>query len=251
MHTGKSILATRGRPIHAEARQTVPSSMVDGQPAAISIKLVILPRTRIGLGREGLRRHLETIHGPMVAADPHVRQVFRGYVHHYVQDSPVRDLAELKERDAVTIIRFGSAQDMIASKASAGYRDRIGPDEDNFREVEGSVGLSAQEIVVLPGLEQAARKIFVFRRLPEVDEAQLSGWVDRLAELQGVAGLTGIVTNSARLVQGDFDLLQFDEIGLADGADATALVEQVARLAGQYFGGTESFHLFVEPVIFI
>lgn len=107
------------------------------------VKLVILPRTRTGLGRAGLRRHLETIHGPMVVGETEVSAPFTRYVHHYTRttDLPL----QMEERDAVTFIHFDSMAGMIASKASEGYRDRVGPDEDNFREVEGSIAGRATE----------------------------------------------------------------------------------------------------------
>lgn len=78
------------------------------------IKLVILPRTLAGLGRDGLRKHLSTVHGPMVMAEPEVSQAFRSYVHHYAVDCPVA--GEMTDRDAVTVIRFDAMADMIASK---------------------------------------------------------------------------------------------------------------------------------------
>ncbi|MCX7282697.1 MAG: EthD domain-containing protein, partial [Novosphingobium sp.] len=186
--------------------------MPEGLPPG-PVKLVILPKTRSGLGRAGLRAHLERIHGPMVVAEPDVSGGFTGYVHHYAHDHQVEPA--LAGRDAITVIRFGDIADMVASKASVAYRDRVGPDEDNFRELAGSVALFAQERVAAPGGDQAASKLFVFRA---VDRLDLDAWTAALAALAAHPGVTGLVSNRAQVAEGDFPYNQFDEIGL--GADA-------------------------------
>lgn len=220
--------------------------MAEGGPPQGPIKLVILPRTRVGLGRDGLRRHLEAIHGPMVVGEVDVSGRFVSYVHHYAQDMPAVPGAKvLADRDAVTIIRFASLADMVASKASDAYRDRVGPDEDNFRELDGSIALFADETVVAPGIEQAERKLFVFRsHAANVPDA----WAKALA---AEAGLTGVVTNQARVVEGGFRYVQFDEIGLSAAADPALVIARLAGLARAHFDDCETGLVLAEPVRFI
>lgn len=219
--------------------------MAESPPSGL-IKLVILPRTRAGLGRDGLRRHLETVHGPLVVAEPEVSGKFASYVHHYTCDCPATPT--LEERDAVTVIRFAAIADMAASKASAAYRDFIGPDEDNFRELAGSVALFTEEREVAPGADDASAKLFVFRNAGDLDLAE---WAGALAEIAARPGVCGVITNRTRVVEGDFPFSQFDEIGLDADADASACVEALAALAAATIAPSETRHLLAEPVRFL
>lgn len=215
-------------------------------PPTGPIKLVILPRTRQGLGRAGLRHHLENVHGPMVVADPEVSGGFTGYVHHYAQD--MADAALLEDRDAVTVIRFAEIAAMVASKASEGYRLRVGPDEDNFREMDGSVALFASERVAAPGIADAVAKLFVFRTVEGFD---LDAWACTLAPMAARGDVCGIVSNLARVVDGAFAFTQFDEVGLAAGADPVVLAGVIGALAEEHLAPAETRHLLTEPVCFI
>jgi hypothetical protein len=213
------------------------------------VKLVILPRTRIGLGRSGLRQHLETVHGPLVVSEPDVSGRFSSYVHHYVQDLAVpAGLAILQDRDAVTIIRTPSMADLGLSKENAAYRDRISPDEDNFREVEGSVALLAEEFEVAPGIEDASCKLFIFRNsAPD----RLDVWASKVSELVLANGLHGAVINTTKTIEGQFTYSQFDEIGLRVTSDPTAIAASIHQAAITHFGAVETRLLFAEPVRFI
>jgi hypothetical protein len=223
--------------------------VVDGSEPAGPVKLVILPRTRIGLGRSGLRQHLETVHGPMVVSEPDVSSRFSGYVHHYVQDLAVpADMAILQDRDAVTIIRTPSMADLGLSKANAAYRDRISPDEDNFREVDGSLALLAEEFEVAPGVDDAACKLFIFRNAaPD----RLDEWANKVGELVLANGLHGAVINATKTIEGQFPYSQFDEIGLPAKSDSTAIAAIIHQAALAHFGAVETSLLLAEPVRFI
>ncbi|MEL0211600.1 MAG: EthD domain-containing protein, partial [Novosphingobium sp.] len=216
--------------------------MAEPGPAAGPIKLVILPRTLTGLGRARLRHHLATVHGPMVMAEPAVSKGFRGYVHHYAIACPVQPA--LEDRDAVTVIRFDALADMIASKASDAYRERIGPDEDNFREVEGSVAMFAQERVIASGADDAPRKLFVFRTGGGGD---LDKWAATLSAINVMPGVRGVITNFTQVIEGQWNFDRFDEIGLDHDADIPTLATALLAL------GTagEAGFLLSEPLRFI
>lgn len=224
------------------ARSTRKSFVAEPGTAAAPIKLVILPRTLTGLGRAGLRRHLATVHGPMVMAEPAVSSGFRGYAHHYAIACPVQ--SALEDRDAVTVIRFDALADMIASKASDAYRERIGPDEDNFREIEGSVAMFAHERVIASGADDAPRKLFVFRT-GNCDD--LDKWSDMLSPVTVIPGVRGVITNLTQVIEGQWNFDRFDEIGLDHDADIPALATALLAL------GTagEAGFLLTEPLRFI
>ena len=213
------------------------------------VKLVILPQTRTGLGRRGLRAHLEAIHGPMVVSEPDVSGGFLSYVHHYTQDiAPLQGAAVLPDRDAVTVIRFPSLAALGASKANAAYRDRISPDEDNFREIEGSVALFAQEEEIVSGLHSAPFKLFLFR--PSLaNDAQ--AWGDTLRNIAQENTLQGAAVNTIKVVEGDFPFAQFDEIGLPDAGNAARLADMVVAAAQAQFGDEDFKLLLTQAVRFI
>jgi len=217
-------------------------------PAA-PVKLVILPRTRAGLSRGGLRQHLETVHGPMVVNEPEVAGRFVSYVHHYAQDlTAPKDAAVLHDRDAVTIIRLPGLADLGASKANAGYHDRIGPDEDNFRDIDGSVALLAEAQEVAPGADDAPRKLFIFRNaMPR----NLDAWASTIADIVRDQRLLGAIINSAKPVEGHFPYAQFDEIGLPLATDPASVANIVTMAARAQFGEVDTALILTEPVRFI
>lgn len=224
------------------ARSTTKSDVAEPEPASGPIKLMILPRTLTGLGRAGLRRHLATVYGPMVMAEPAVSSGFRGYIHHYAIACPVQPA--LEDRDAVTFIRFDTLADMIASKASNAYRERIGPDEDNFREIEGSVAMFAQERVIASGADDAPRKLFVFRTgsCDDLDQCAAA-----LSAISVVPGVQGVITNLTQVIEGQWSFGRIDEIGLEHDADIPTLATALLAL------GTagEAGFLLTEPLRFI
>lgn len=185
----------------------------------------------------------------MVMNEPEVSGRFSGYVHHYSQDlSPSTGFATLQDRDAITIIRFPALADLAASKANTAYRDRIGPDEDNFREIEGSVALFANEIEVAPGVDDALRKLFVFRN---AKADQIEGWADVISKLVRSSGLSGAVINTAKTIEGHFPLSQFDELGLPLTADPAELAAIITELALAHFGSPDAKLLLAKPFRFI
>ena len=226
------------------------SCVAEAGPPDGPVKLVILPRTRAGLGRDGLRRHLETVHGPMVMAEPEVSGRFVTYVHHYAQ---VPDIAMpvLDDRDAVTIIRFATLADLAASKAAAGYRDVVGPDEDNFRDIEGSVALLVREAESLCGTDDALLKLFVFRTVGNFSDDALAGWADALRAKAPGWGITGAVTNVADKVEGLFPYGQFDELGLRASGDAALALNRLTQEFEDMFGPVPTSCILTEPVRFL
>lgn len=223
--------------------------MAESGGAAGLVKLVILPRTLAGMGRAGLRRHLEEVHGPMVVAATDVCGRFVSYVHHYAQELPALASATvLDDRDAITVIRFRSMADLAASKASAAYRESVGPDEDNFRELDGSVALIAQELEVIPGLEHAARKLFIFRTKAA---ASPRDWADTLSRVARELEAPGVLTNDARIVEGVFSYVQFDEIGVPETADDSLFVARLTAAAASHFGDCSTACVLTQPVRFI
>lgn len=225
------------------------SSVADALPQG-PVKLVILPRTRDGLGRDGLRRHLETVHGPMVVREPDVSGGFITYVHHYALGLDAGTQV-LDDRDAVTIIRFAEFADLVASKSARAYREVVGPDEDNFREIEGSVALFVREIDVLAGADDAPRKLFVFRAVQAVSDDALRLWSDTLRDNALAWGIAGAITNVVRSAEGHFPYCQFDEIGLHANANAALVVDQLMREAGRVFGSIPTCCMLTEPVRFL
>lgn len=188
------------------------------------LKLMILPRTLDGLGRAGLRRHLETVHGPLVMAETEASEAFRRYVHHYAIEIDGLPLAVLPDRDALTTICFDRFADLIASKSSAAYVERIAPDEDNFRQIDGSIALSARETVILRDAHDAARKLFVFRKLPLP--------VPDHASLAAIDGLASLVRNDVSSLEGEFPFVQIDEIGLDEGGNPALVTSAVEQALG-------------------
>jgi EthD domain len=222
--------------------------VVDSGSPVAPVKLVILPRTRVGLGREGLRRYLETVHGPMVMNEPDVSGKFCRYVHHYVKDvTEMNGVEFLQDRDAVTIICAASIADLGLSKANDGYRNRIGPDEDNFRQIEGSVALLADEFEVAPGVDDAQHKLLIFRNGNCREEA----WVRTMGKIVRDYGLRGATTNNAKVIEGHFPYSQFDEIGLTATSDIGSLIAEIYEQAREHFGVLDTKLLYVESVRFI
>lgn len=223
--------------------------MAEPGSATAQVKLVILPRTLAGLGRAGLRHHLETVHGPMVVAANDVSGRFVSYVHHYSENPPAHmGIPTLDDHDAITIIRFAEMTDLAASKASAGYRERVGPDEDNFRELDGSVALIARELEIVPDLDNVSRKLFIFRTQAA---ASRSDWADTLSALARELDMPGALTNDIRVVEGAFPYVQFDEIGLPEGADPSVFGARLATAAATHFGDCAAACILTQPVRFI
>ncbi|NBC34993.1 hypothetical protein GTZ99_00295 [Novosphingobium sp. FSY-8] len=222
----------------------------------MSVKLAILPQTLTGLGRAGLRSYLSQHHGPLVMAHADVSGGFRAYVHHYALDEadPVFAAPALEGRDALTIIRFAQIADMIASKASAGYRDVVGPDEDNFRELDGSVAMLLAESVVRAGGDSAARKLFVFRPGVEADPALAQSWADSVAQVLASHPAEAIaawrVNTVVRVAEGTPPGLIFDEIAL-DGPVPPALADALRDAARRQFPHGAALSLCSAPLVFV
>lgn len=234
---------------HHLARLNSRSCVAENFSLNAPVKLVILPRTRAGLGRSGLRHHLETIHGPMVMNEPAVSGRFTSYVHHYVQDvAAMREVDFLDDRDAVTIIRTPTMAELGLSKANSGYCKKVGPDEDNFREVEGSVALLAEEFEVAPGADSARYKLFIFRN---VASDCVAGWSGKVSTFVQNAGIAGIIVNTSKVAEGRFPYRQFDEIGLPDLSNAAGVAAIIQEAALAHFGVVDTRLLFVEAVRFI
>lgn len=208
-------------------------------------KLIILPQTRAGLDRAGLRRHLERVHGPLVMAHPEASDVFRSYVHHYALDEGPEPFGEklLAGRDAVTIIRFASPADIVRSKGSAAYRDLIGPDEDNFRDLAGSVALRGTEEIIVPDAPEADRKVFLFAGEAGLEPAERSG---RLGGMAGLPGIGGLTHNAVQALEGAWPFTVVDEVALLPGADHLAIATAL-RVAGLL---DDASALITQPVTF-
>jgi EthD domain len=181
-------------------------------------KLMILPRTRMGMNRAELRQHLEHVHGPLCLAHIDVGGHFSRYQHHYVIDTaaPPFGIAALPGHDALTVICFDDMAAMIASKASAGYRDAVGPDEDNFREEFGSIALSAAETVIIPPDADAPQKLFIFRKLAGSGPRAVQDWSARIGAMLGDS-VAGYTVNAVTTIGGNADWNVLDEIVLHDG----------------------------------
>lgn len=203
------------------------------------LKLMILPRTRRGLTRHALHHHLEQVHGPLCMAHADVGGHFRRYVHHYVTtatEDPLLGERLLGDRDAITIIGFDGPEAFRASVSSAGYRDVISPDEDNFREVEGSLAFFVEETVLRDG-GGAGLKLFHLRRFAEgIDHVQGSRlWRERIAralDSRAFAGLTGYVHN--RVLPGEGGAPAYhaiDEISLGAGTGDWSAAAAAATIA--------------------
>ena len=185
----------------------------------------------------------------MVMDESDVSGMFTSYVHHYVQNlAPPNDVAILQDHDAVTIIRTATLADLESSKANASYRKRIGPDEDNFRDIDGSVALLVEELEVVPGVDDASHKLFMFRHsmIDRTDE-----WASRIGELVQLKRLRGATINLAKAVTGNFPYSQFDEIGLPIATDVNDLVSVLNKAALAHFGTIDTKMLFAETVRFI
>jgi hypothetical protein len=208
-------------------------------------KLIILPQTRTGMDRAGLRQHLEQVHGPLVMAHPEASDVFRSYVHHYALDEgPVPfGTSLLAGRDAVTIIRFDSPADITRSKGSAAYREVIGPDEDNFRDLAGSVALRAAEDIIAPDAPEAVRKVFLLAGQGSLEAGESR---QRLAAIARLPGLCGLTHNAVEVLEGAWPFPVIDELSLLPGADQQAIADAL-RDAGLLAGASV---LITQPVTF-
>ena len=219
----------------------------------MSIKLAILPRTREGPGREGLQTYLAHSHGPLVMAHGEVSSMFAGYVHHYVQDEPSPLGETLADRDALTIIRFARIEDMIASKASPAYAQIVGPDEDNFRELAGSLAMLLSEATVLAGPEDVARKLFIFRH--GADGQDVESWAAALAPILAAQGADGPIAawrinTIARTLEGPAPAELFDEVSLR-GAIPADLANALTAAAQACFADAPASVLVTSPRIFV
>lgn len=168
-------------------------------------KLMILPKTVPGLSRSGLREHLEHVHAPLCLGLPSVGGHFRRYVHHYAQDGPEVDplLGKPVGRwDALTTICFDNAAAFQASVSSPEYETLVLPDENGFRDAQGSIGMPVDERILLDGRAQEIVVFHLRRRVPGLSRDDAGrAWRDRLASIlvghQG--GLGNYVQN---IVQG-------------------------------------------------
>lgn len=219
----------------------------------MSIKLAILPRTREGLGREGLQAYLAHSHGPLVMAHGEVSGMFAGYVHHYVQDEPSPLGETLADRDALTIIRFARIEDMIASKASPAYAQIVGPDEDNFRELAGSLAMLLSEATVLAGPEDVARKLFIFRHCADAQDVE--SWAAALAPVLAAQGTdepiaAWRINTIVRTLEGPAPAELFDEVSLRSAMPAE-LADALAAAAQACFADAPASVLVTSPKIFV
>lgn len=219
----------------------------------MSVKLAILPKTRDGLGREGLQTYLAQSHGPLVMAHAQVSGMFTGYVHHYTHDEPSPLGASLVNRDALTIVRFARIEDMIASKASPAYTQTVGPDEDNFRELAGSLAMLLTETIVLAGPDDVARKLFIFRHGAHVGDAQT--WAERLAPILAAQGKDGPIAawrinTVARALEGPAPAELFDEVSVR-GTIPADLAHALTIAAQACFADTSTSVLVTSPKVFV
>lgn len=224
------------------------------------LKLMIVPRTRAGMSRTALQHHLEQVHGPLCLAQTDVGGHFRRYIHHYVTSATADPLLGdrlLSDRDALTTISLDNFESFQASISSAGYCDVIGPDEDNFREVEGSLHFFVDEIV-LKASGQGPIKLFHLRRFADGrDHAQASRiWRDRITELLGLralGGLSGYLHNLVLPGQGPplaYDAI--DEISLGEEAtDLTAAAALLSEAEQELFDPSATAALVTRPKAFI
>lgn len=155
-------------------------------------KLMILPRTLDGLSRTALRRHLEDVHAPLCLGLPSVGGCFTRYVHHYAQETASDPWLgkPLGHWDALTAISFASMDMFRASTASPDYAKLVAPDEDRFREAEGSIAFPVEEYTLLDG-ERNGPTLFYLRQVAAGADRDAVGreWRARFAALFRQSGL--------------------------------------------------------------
>lgn len=208
-----------------------------------------------------MQSHLEQVHGPLCMRHADVGGRFRRYVHHYATDAAVDALLGgrlLGDRDALTIIAFDDMDAFRASTSSAGYRDAVGPDEDNFREVEGSLFFFAEEAVLREGQAAAKAKLFHLRRFTDGVSPTLASqtWCERVRRLLARAGDGAAPSHYVhnRVVSGGarpaFDAI--DEIGLDGGEkNLSAIGAALADAQAGLFDVDATAAMVTRPKVFV
>jgi EthD domain len=213
-------------------------------------KLVILPATKTGMSRAELHHHLETVHGPLCLAHPDTSGHFRSYVHHYVEEGPPL----LAGRDAVTMIGFDSLADMTASKASKGYRQHIGPDEDNFRDETQSTAYAASPHIMKDGPRAAPLKMLTFRRFAGENAvgSEFGDWTDRLADAfgKGTSSILSLTINRLEPLGGAPNHDVLEEVAISDKAAGWEIGAQLNRIAHGLFAPSAA-SLLTRPRVFV
>jgi hypothetical protein len=117
--------------------------------------------------RAELRDHLEHVHAPLCLSLPEIGGQFRQYAHHYTLDGVADPILNARpaDLDALTIIQLNDEASFKATIASDAYQKFVLPDEDRFREREGSVGLPVRETVFHNGSSRSQRRVFHLRRV--------------------------------------------------------------------------------------
>lgn len=210
------------------------------------MKLILIPKTRQGMTRAELQRHLEEVHGPLCLSLPEIADSFKRYTHHYAIDharDPLLGYPVLPDRDALTIIVLESLEAMRRSQATAAFREIVRVDEDNFKEDEGSLGFPVREVVLHDGPVEGARKLFHFRTLVAGADrdAALAEWARRAAAVLAQGGVQRYVHNQTLVGPAGappYDAV--DEIWLGDQVDAQFPAALTAALQAAVEGLFES-----------
>ncbi|EQB03810.1 hypothetical protein L288_14520 [Sphingobium quisquiliarum P25] len=149
-------------------------------------KVVIVPKTKIGLSRADIQHHLLNVHGPLAMAHEEVGGRFDGYAHAYAIDGASDSVsgAPLLDCDALSLVRIASKQVAFATLDNDAYRNHVQPDEDNFGDREGTRILFADATEWGPPAKSGDTKVILFRRAERTPPATaLAEWRTRLERL--------------------------------------------------------------------
>jgi hypothetical protein len=157
----------------------------------------------------------------------------------------------MPDRDVVTCICFEDDAAFQASTSNDAYRKVISPDEDNFRELKGSIGFKAREWAVRKPAFPVRRKMFVFRQVPDDMEERTAEWAAKWAdESRSYAPAASFTANAVHSAFTHSDFNQIDEVGFNEESEAVSLLEIYDEMESRQFGDVASQRLITEPKVF-
>jgi uncharacterized protein (TIGR02118 family) len=128
-----------------------PSASVGGQGDPVAIKKIAFLVAKPGLSDAAFRLHWRTIHGPLVAHSPGYGALRTRYVqNHVVGPGPIG--SSFNFAGMAEFWLPGGAPNEEDFSATSIYRERIRVDEMNFIDLEQTVSLAAEEVVMKAGV---------------------------------------------------------------------------------------------------
>lgn len=106
------------------------------------VRLICLLKRKPGMTVDEFRAHWQGRHGPLIRTTPDIARHVVLYEQYLPAESPI-PLG--REFDGVTIMGFEQADDFGAFVAEGAYAAVIAPDEQQFLDMDGLVGIVVDE----------------------------------------------------------------------------------------------------------